>query len=203
MDESDYHPTDLSYHGPAHIRGADTAELRRLARGAAPLQHHGHPHDDIADDHHPQIEVIALLDGMEHRGQSECEDDHTDHLHHGQRPVEPVVGGEGRGEPGEVDPGQHDREHRQDKGRHRFARMPRGHHLGEIRCRGTDGNHEGQIEQQFQRRGDTALFIGVTADHPDEAMRRPVRCGGCGVAHVLHDAADVPMRRCSFPRGGR
>jgi hypothetical protein len=66
-------------------------------------------------------------------------------------PVEPVVGGEGGGEPGEVHPGPPDGEEHHAVGDHAVGDVGLGEGLVEFGRGDTDGHEEDQVEEQFQR----------------------------------------------------
>lgn len=87
--------------------------MRRGGAGRAhPLPEHRQAHDAVPDDDDGVVEV-AVLDGVEQVGDAEREDDDTDHLHHRQQPVQPVVGVVCTHEPRVVDPLSDDAEARE------------------------------------------------------------------------------------------
>ncbi|MGX1226101.1 hypothetical protein RKD42_007360 [Streptomyces ambofaciens] len=168
-----------------------------LDGSAQPLRDHRAPHHHIAD--HDECEVTVL----EHGGHTGCQDEHAGHLQQRQKPVRHIVGVVGRGEPGEVHPRPPDREEHR-----RIGSQPRtdmafgegvmklGHGLG-------DGDHEGQIEQQLQRRRRPVSLPRIPpAHHPPQHSRR----GGIGLAahHVfLPQSVGVTDRPLLPARSGR
>ena len=92
--------------------------VRRVVAGdAQPGRDHRDAHDHVAGDHHAVVEVLALVDRLERRRQPEGEHEYSEHLHEGRDAEEHVVGVVSRGEPRVVDPGEADREHRDEKPR--------------------------------------------------------------------------------------
>ncbi len=102
------------------------------------------------------------------------QDQDPDDLHEGQEAVEQVVDVVGRGEPGEVDPGPPDgEEHREvaDDGRMEVAGPQGG---VELVGRLGDRHHEGEVEQQLERRRGPVLLVNVPRahrEHPEPAAR--------------------------------
>jgi hypothetical protein len=112
-----------------------------------------------------------VFDRGEEGRQAHRKDQHADHLHHGHYAVDPVIGVVGRREPGEVDPRQADRERREDEGGQPDRDVILGQHVGELGRRDAEGDDEGQVEQQLQRRRDAMLLVRVTARHAAKTMR--------------------------------
>ena len=155
-----------------------------LAGRPHPLEDHREPHHDVAQDHHPVVEHLALLERGEHVGQAEREDQHPDHLHHRGQPVDPVVGVEGRGEPGEVDPGPRHREGREAEAHHPDPHVVLDQRVRELVGRGAEGDHEREVEEQLER-GRGPVDLGhVAAGHPDDAVRLVGHGGILGIARV-------------------
>ena len=186
-------PAELGDRDRHGVGEAGAPTLRALPGRAQPLGDHRHPHHDVAEHHHAVVQRGALVDGGEHRRQPEREDDHPDHLDHGREPVDPVVGVEGRGEPGEVDPRPGDREHGEAEPGQRRPEVPLGQQMGRLVPGDAECDHEGQVEQQLQRGGDPARLVRVAPGHPDDPVGQPVHGRRHGVAHALHDvSADGP-----------
>ena len=97
--------------------------------------------------------MVALEQRTERRGDAEGQHHDTDHLHEGRDAVEPVVGVEGRGEPGEVDPRPADREHREREPAETDREVILRDRMGELIGCLSEGDHERKVEEQFERRG--------------------------------------------------
>ena len=170
IDEDQHHPADLGDRDGDGIGQAGAAPGGILPGRAQPLEHHGDAHDHVAEHHDRIVEVFAVLDRGEHARQADRQDQHADHLHHGDDPENPVVGVIGRGEPGEIDPGPADGEARKaeaDQGRRVVALRQR---MGELGGREPEGDHEGQVEQQFERRRDAVRLVWIASAHAPGVM---------------------------------
>jgi hypothetical protein len=94
-----HHPADLGDRDGAGIAEAGTTTGGILSGRTQPLEHKGHAHDHVAEHHDRIVEAFAVLDGGEHARQADRQDQHPDHLHHGDDPEDPVVGVIGRRKP--------------------------------------------------------------------------------------------------------
>ena len=93
---------------------------RILGGRAQPQGDERDPHDHVADDRRPEVELVERP-----RATPAVDDEDAGHLDEGQQPVDDVVGVVGGGEPGEVHPGPPDREeHDAGTRRSRARRLP-------------------------------------------------------------------------------
>ena len=145
-------PARLGDEDRLDVGHAGGAPRRILPRGAPPLEDHRHAHHHVAGDHHRVVDRVALVDGLEHVGQAERQDDHADHLEHRQQPVDPVVGVVGRGEPGEVDPRPGDRERAQREAEQPGLDVVLGDVVRELVGGDAERDDEREVEQQLERR---------------------------------------------------
>lgn len=137
---------------------------RTLHGDAQPLSDHPDAHDDVAQDHHTVLEV-RLIERMEHLGDAERDQRHTDHLHQGDNAEEPVVGVEGRREPGEVDPRPDGREGAQQEADERVAEVT----FGDLMCRRGAGegerDDEDEVVEELQTGRDPPLLVRIATGH--------------------------------------
>ena len=161
LHQGEHDPGRLRDDQAADEEPADRRPVRVLAAGAQPLEDHRHPHHDVAEHHHPVVEVVVVQQRLEHVGQAERQDDDADHLHHRGEPVDPVVGVVRRGEPGEVDPRPRHRERREREAED--PRPPRGPRRGSGRAR-------------WRRRRTRSRRSGRTAA-PTASRHGPLRAG--------------------------
>ena len=168
------HPAGLGHDDRDDVRPARLAPRRVLAGGARPLEDHRHAHDDVARDHHPVVDGLALVDRLEHRRQAEREHDHPDHLHHRRQPVDPVVGVVGRGEPREVDPRPDDRE--ASRGRSRAGRPGSAPRPRSARARPP------RSRRRRRTSGRTAARAAWRCGGPRAGRARPSGSGGAGAS---------------------
>ena len=168
-------PADLRDRDPAHVGHAGLPALRRRAGGAQPLEQQPDAHHDVARDDHHVVDVLALVDRLEQRRQAEREDHDADHLHHRRQAVEPVVDVERGREPREVDPRPRDREGGDREAEQGRLDVPFGQVVRELVGREPVRDHEHQVEQQLQRRGDAVLLVRIAPAHARPAMDERVR----------------------------
>jgi hypothetical protein len=90
----------------------------------------------------------------------------TGHLHHRGQPVDDVVGVVRRGEPGEVHPGPPDREEHLQEGHDRVVGVPFLDAVRELRDPRRDRDHEGQVEEQFERARHPVRLVDRPGPHP-------------------------------------
>ena len=121
--------------------------LRHVPGDPQPGHHEPEAHDHVAGDGHAEVLVL------DRPGDARGQDQDAGHLHQREQPVGHVVGIVGRVEPREVHPRPpHGEEHRGE------ADDPVGDVAGQqlvVQGRGgpADRHHEGQVEQQLERRG--------------------------------------------------
>ena len=144
-----------------------------------------------------------MLDRGEHARQADGQDEHADHLHHGDDAENPVIGVVGRGEPGEVDPGPADGEARKAEADQRSGVVAFRQRMGELGGREPEADHERQVEQQFERRRDAMGLVGIASTHAPGVMVE--RSGASRVRG--HDdlslaiMAAIPRARMRLPSG--
>ena len=149
---------------------AGGAARRVLAGGAQPLEDQRQAHDDVAGHHDPVVDRVAVVEGREHVGQAEGEDQHAQHLHHRGQPEDPVVGVVGRGEPGEVDPRPRDAERGEGEPEQRRPDVALGEQMGQLVRGRAERDDEGQVEEELQRGRGAVVFGRVASAHPDPVM---------------------------------
>ena len=111
-----------------------------------------------------------MLDGGEHARQADREDQHADHLHHGDDAENPVVGIVGRSEPGKIDPGPADGETCKAEADQGGAIMALRQRMGEVGRREPEGDHESQVEQKLERGRDAVRLVWIASAHPAGVM---------------------------------
>ena len=116
-----------------------------------------------------------MLDRGEHARQADRQDQHADHLHHGDEPENPVVGVIGRGEPREIDPGPADGEAREAEADQAGGVVALRQRMGELGGREPEADHERQVEQQLERSRDAVRLVPIASAHPPGVMVE--RCG--------------------------
>lgn len=175
QDGHDRHPQVLGDHEhaePEHLHQGDPSgvaqgggpQLGCAVGRPQPLRHHRHAHDHVPDDGDREVVVD------EHRLDPGGQHEHAAHLHDGEHPVEPVVGVEGRREPGEVHPGPPDREEREGEQQDPVEHVPLGEGVVELDRGDADRHDEHEVEEQLEARRDPPGCVGVTRRHRDEAM---------------------------------
>ena len=145
-----------------------------LSCRAEPLKDQSNAHDHVAEHHDRVVKVFAVFDRREHPRHAERQDQHADHLHHGDEAEDPVVGVVSRSEPREVGPRPADAEAREgetEQGRLVVALRQR---MRELRGGQAEGYDERQVEQQFKRRGDAVRLVTVTSAHTAGVMMEAV-----------------------------
>ena len=198
IEEDQHHPADLGDRDGSGIGEAGAAPGGILPGCAQPLEHHGDAHDHIAEHHDRIVEVPAVLDRGEHARQADGQDQHTDHLHHGDEPENPVVGIIGRGEPGEIDPGPADGEACKAEADQRGGVVALRQRMGDLGGREAKANDERQVEQQLEWRCDAVSLVGITSAHAPGVMveRSGVgRRSGHGRSFI-GDRSSSPTREC-------
>jgi hypothetical protein len=159
------HPAELGDRDGYGIGQAGAASGGILPARAQPLEHHGGPHDHVAEHHHRIIEVPAVLNRGEQARQAEGKDQRADHLHHRDEPEDPVIGIIGRGEPGEIDPGPADGKARKAKADHGSGVMALRQRMGELGSREPEADDERQVKQQFERCRNAVDLVGIAPAH--------------------------------------
>ena len=190
-------PAELHH---AKVRGVAPAGLPAggiLPRRAQPLEHQGQAHDHVAAHHHGVVHMVALHERVEHGLDSHGQDQDAEELDHGDHPEHPVVGVVGAGEPREVDPGPDHREHREGESQQPGAEVGFGDLMGELAAGHAEGNDKGQVEEEFQRRGGTVLFMRIPAAHAGHGV--PEGIGGHGSKST---AGAQRLQRRPLVRGG-
>ena len=135
-----------------------------------PQADEGDPHDDIPGDQDPVVELLARVEAREHTRDPEDQDDDADHLHQGREPEQPVVVVERGGEPGVVDPGPADREHREHEAAQTAPDVPLGEVVRELGRGGAEGDDERQVVQQLEGRRRTLALIRVAPEHAAQVV---------------------------------
>ena len=102
-------------------------------------------HHEVADEH--DVEV-AVLEGARHAG---GEDQHADHLHEHEQPVDDVVVVVRRREPREVHPRPPDGEEHEHVAHDRVAGVAVADVVVEQRRRPRDGDDEAEVVEQLER----------------------------------------------------
>jgi hypothetical protein len=139
---------------PPELKDADTsgeaqgrAASGRVGDGdAQPLRHQRQAHDHVAQDHHPEL---ALVEGSRDAG---GHDQHAGHLHEDGQAVQGVVVVERGREPGEVHPGPPDGEEDQREADQGVLEVPLHQAVVETVGGLGDGDDEGEIEEELERR---------------------------------------------------
>ena len=109
--------------------------------------------------------MFAVFDGHEHPRHADRQDQHADHLHHGDDAEDPVVGVVGGSEPREVRPGPADAEAREAEAEQGHRVMAFCQRMSELGGREPEAHDERQVEQQFKRRGDTVRLVSIASTH--------------------------------------
>jgi hypothetical protein len=135
------------------------------------LGDHRDAHDDVAEDEHG---VVAV---GEERFDAGGQDEDAAHLDEGEDPVEPIVGREGGGEPGEVHPGPPDAEEHHGVGDEAVEDMGLGQGVVQVDGRDAHGNDEDQVKEELERCRGPARLVRVARPHRDQARTRQW-CGG-------------------------
>ena len=117
-------------------------------------------HDHVARHHHAVVERAAAIDRREHLLQPERQHDDADHLHHRRQAEDPVVGVVGRREPRVVQPrpahGERGEREPDDAG----ADVVLGDVVGQLVGGRAEGDDDGQVVEQLQRRRGAVLSSG-------------------------------------------
>ncbi len=205
--DRDHHRPDVvrehQHHGPADLAEGDpggvaqrhTARRPLLGdRRAQPLGDHGQPHHHVAD--HRQHDVLV---GEEPRHPGR-EDEHAGDLDQGGDPVRHVVAVVGGGEPGEIHPGPPNCEEREEVAGQPVAPVALGEVVGQLPAGLADGDHEAEVEEEFQRGGDPVRLLPAARDHP--AHRARVGVVRAGVVRWGYFGGFAAHRRFSGLRTG-
>ena len=164
------HPAGLRDEDRDHVGHRRGAPLRILPRRARPLRDHRHPHHHVAGHHHAVVHVVGVVDRVEHVGDAERQHEHPEHLDQRQQPEDPVVRVVGGREPGEVDPGPADGERDEREAEHARADVVLRQVVRQLVGRDPERDHEGQVEEQLQRRGRTVVLVRVAPGHAGDAV---------------------------------
>ena len=177
-------PEDLDDRDADRVRLAGASARTGVPGGAQPLGDHRDPHHDVGQDHHREVVIDerGFDAGREHQD--------TGHLHDGEDPVEPVVGGEGGGEPGEVHPGPPDGEEHHRVAQHALGHVCLGEGVVQLDGGDADRHHEHEIEEELQRGGRPAGLVRIPGSHRRQSVAR--RSGGRGGHHRFPSWAEWP-----------
>ena len=156
-------PADLGDADRGHVRAGRRRPLGIVARDLPPQEDQRHAHDHVARDHHAVVQRAAVIDRREHLLQPERQHDDPDHLHHRRQAEDPVVGVVGRGEPRVVQPGPAHGEGGEGEAQDAGADVVLGDVVGQLVGGRAEGDDDGQVVEQLQRRGRAVVLVGVAA----------------------------------------
>ena len=156
-------PADLRHHDRPEVGEMGWPAFGVVLRCAQPLEGHRHTHHDVAGNNHAVVERLTVVEGREHLGQAEGQDDDADHLHHRGETAHPVVLVVRRREPAVADPGPRDGEHRERKAEDAGPNVVLGHVVRQLVRRLTECDNEHQVVQQLERGGAAVRLVRIAA----------------------------------------
>ena len=158
MSATPTHPT-MHSDSPDRVLAVRGPADRVVVGGAQPEGDQRGPHHEVADEH--DVEV-AVLEGARHAG---GEDQHADHLHEHEQPVDDVVVVVRRREPREVHPRPPDGEEHEHVADDRVSSVAVADVVVEQRRRPRDGDDEAEVVEQLERGRRPVLLRRVARPH--------------------------------------